>query len=59
MVTTAEKSRLVHSGVTGGKNHWEIESSGQTESSWFRNLQHPLRFKTDSLLALHLHFAKF
>ncbi len=43
MEVTPQKSGLVQSDLSIDKR-WEVQSSGQTESSWFSNLQHPLRY---------------
>jgi glycine/D-amino acid oxidase-like deaminating enzyme len=44
MAITSEESLLVSSGLTRSEGHWEVQSSGQTDSSWFSNLRRPLRF---------------
>jgi glycine/D-amino acid oxidase-like deaminating enzyme len=43
MEVTPQKSGLVESDLSIDKR-WEVQSSGQTESSWFSNVQHPLRY---------------
>lgn len=44
MEVTPHKNRLVQSDLNIDQRYWEVRSSGQTESSWFSNLQHPLRY---------------
>jgi glycine/D-amino acid oxidase-like deaminating enzyme len=43
MEVTPQKCGLVQSDLSIDKR-WEVQSSGQTKSPWFSNLQHPLRY---------------
>ena len=44
METTTKKIPSPYSKSGSANSYREVRSSGETESSWFRNLRHPLRF---------------
>jgi hypothetical protein len=44
MEITTKKSPSPYSKRGSADSYWEVRSSGETESSWFSNLRHPLRF---------------
>lgn len=44
MGITVRESEKIYSEQAKAQDNWEVQSSGYTKSSWFRDLRGPLRF---------------